>query len=335
MQVKTVTCLLAAGPVLGAVFLAVDGAGLSTVQLSPRTVPVRPLTKQNLDSGTDLRRSPDGAGDPPFVGVLAAPQPVILVATEGGRLRSVRVAAGDVVHRGELLAEIALDDLDLQRQVQAARVREAGVAVERARLRVDLDRRKRQRRELYPELFSLEDREERKLELDSAVLELEAARARKAEAEAQLRLLRRRMARSRIVAPRDGLVSERLVDPGATVFPEQPMFQLVDASARIVRFALPADSQRRLAVGMTVRAIPAGTVPEADAAGWVSPESCATIERISPKVADSAPLLFADARLAPGALAGLPLGTAVRVSLAEAGDCDGMPEEGSDDRSRS
>jgi RND family efflux transporter MFP subunit len=335
MQVKTVTCLLAAGPALGAMFLALDGAGLSTVQPSPRAVPVRPLTKQNRDSGTDLRRSPDGAGDSPFVGALAAPQPVILVATEGGRLRTVRVAAGDVVHRGELLAEIAPDDLDLQRQVQAARVREAGVAVERARLQVGLNRRKMKRREHYPELFSLEDREETKLQLDSAVLELEAARAREAEAEAQLRLLRRRRARSRIVAPRDALVSERLVDPGATVFPGQPMFQLVDASARIVRFALPADPHRRVAVGMTVRAIPAGTVPEADAAGWDSPESCATIERISPKVADSAPLLFVDARLASGALAGLPLGTALRVSVVEAGECGGKPEEGSDDRPRS
>lgn len=313
MRFRTVAYFSTGALALWLLLSEMDGAGSRAVEPSSKPVPAREVMAEPGESPADLHRPAEGPEAGPLVGVLAAAETVELVAPETGRVSTVRVAPGDLVQRGELLAEIAPDDLDLQRQAQEARVREAGVAVERARLRADLDRRKVKRRESHPDLFSLEDREERELELESALLELEAAQARQAEAEAQLRLLRGRIARSRIVAPRNALVSERLVDPGGTVSPGQPLFQLVDASARIVRFAVPADRRQPLAVGMSVR-----VTPDLDGAGH---ESCATIARVSPRVEENAPLLFVEAQLPTGELAGVPLGTAVRVSVADRAKC--------------
>jgi hypothetical protein len=49
--------------------------------------------------------------------------------------------------------------------------------------------------------------------------------------------------------------------------------------------------------------------------------SCGTIERVAPELDESSRLVFAEARLPPGGLAGVPVGTAVRVRVAEGGDC--------------
>lgn len=307
MTSRSLIAILAGAVLLGAVLWRADGADPPEAAPEAEALPPRPASETPEVQPAAGRRPARGGETAHLVGVLDARETVELVAKEAGRVAAVTVKPGDRVRRGQVLAEISPDGLELQRQAQEARVREARVAVERASLQADLGRRKVQRRQGHPELFALEDREEKALELESALLELEAARARRAQVEAGLRLLRERIARSRIAAPRDGLVSERLVDPGASVAPGQPVFQLVDPSARIVRFAVPAALHGRLAVGMAVGVTPAGTAARAAAGG------CAVIDRISPKVEESAPLLFVAARLEAGDLAGFPLGTALRV----------------------
>lgn len=322
MRFRSVLYFVAGGVALWLLLPRVDGAD-PVVPEAPRPVSAVEVSPQAATAAEE----PVPKGDPPedthLVGVLAAPETVELVAKEAGRVVQMRVAAGDRVQRGELLAEISPDDLDIRRQAQAARVRESHVAMEKSRLELDLRRRRVQRRRLHPDLFSLEDRELAESELERASMELEAAQARHAEAEALLELLVQRIARSRIVAPWDGLVSERRVDGGATVAAGQPILELVDATARIVRFAVPADEHRRYLVGTPVQVAADLTAP-----------ICAAIERVAPKVENSAPLVFVDARVAANGLADAPLGTAVRVYPAKAGECSERAEEAPNGRVR-
>jgi HlyD family secretion protein len=260
--------------------------------------------------GGEPRPPSDRAADG-LLGVLAAPETVELAAAGAGTLEVLTVAVGDVVRRGEAIARISLDDLDARRAAQAARLRDAGVAVERSRLEVDLARRKAQRRQGLQELFSLEEREQAELELERALLELEASRAREVEAEAELASLNEQIERRTMVAPIDGLVSERFADPGTTVAAAQPVVRIVATSPWVVRFAVPEVDRRRYSAGTPVRVALEGAAEA----------SCGTIERVAPELDESSRLVFAEARLPPGGLAGVPVGTAVRVRVAEGGDC--------------
>ena len=246
-----------------------------------------------------------------LLGVLAAPETVELAAAGTGRLEEMTVAVGDVVRRGETIARISLEDLDARRAAQAARLRDAGVAVERSRLEVDLARRKAQRREGLEELFSLEEREQSELELERALLELEASRARRVEAEAELASLDEQIGRRTVIAPIDGVVSERLADPGTNVAAGRLLVRIVATSPWIVRFAVPEVDRRRYGAGMPVRVTLEGTAEA----------SCGRVERVAPELDESSRLVFAEARLPPGGLEGVPVGTAVRVLAAEDGAC--------------
>ena len=75
--------------------------------------PVLPTVREGLDN--DL------------VGVIAPAEKIDLVASGAGRLEALNISLGEVVTKGMLLAEIALEDLDYRKLAQAARLRQAEV----------------------------------------------------------------------------------------------------------------------------------------------------------------------------------------------------------------
>ncbi len=294
-------CFCAGGLV---VFLRLAGAGTPGAAHAPLDPLVPPA--RAAESPVAAVAPPDARRDDGSLGVLAAPETIELVAGDTGRVLRVTCAAGDRVRRGALLVEVALDDYDARRRAQEARVHEASAAVERARLQVEVARRRVARRAEFPDLFSVEDRERADTELAQAGLDLEASLARTAEARAQLDLLLERIARGRVLAPLDGLVAERLVDPGASVSAGQPLLRLADSSAWIARFAVPARTP-----GLRVGSIVGVTLEDG------APAGCATVERLSPALDEASRLVFAEARLHARVPPGVPLGSALRVRVGD------------------
>jgi RND family efflux transporter MFP subunit len=152
-----------------------------------------------------------------FVGEVVANSDASLSTAESGRVRKVHVVEGDVVKQGQLLLE--LDDRLARAELFEARAnkQEASVAQQQA---------------------SREAERYQKLERESVVSALEASRevdeaARLAavneEAEATIKVRGERVHRHRIVAPFDGTVARRLVDPGDHLSAGQPALQLVTA----------------------------------------------------------------------------------------------------------
>jgi multidrug efflux pump subunit AcrA (membrane-fusion protein) len=111
--------------------------------------------------------------------------------------------------------------------------------------------------------------------------EARAARARAAAATAAVRLARGELARTRLVAPVDGVVLERRVDPGDTITgvatggPPQPLFEIADPTRLELRLEVEDEDAARLALGQAIVVTPEG-------GGAVLAR--ATIDRLAPRL---------------------------------------------------
>jgi RND family efflux transporter MFP subunit len=145
-------------------------------------IPV-PAGARILEVREEIVRTPVGV-----VGTVGSEERVNLSSRVNADVARVAVTAGDRVVRGQLLAE--LDARDLRQQLEAA---EADLA------RADAEFRRTE------ELYRNEAATRRQLELDEAALRAATARVE------EIRVL---LSHTRIVAPIDGVVVDRLVEAG-------------------------------------------------------------------------------------------------------------------------
>jgi HlyD family secretion protein len=242
-----------------------------------------------------LRSGPMAA--PPIAGLVRVTE--IKIAPEiSGRLKPFRVAAGDIVQRGQLLVE--LDNPEL-----AAAVVEARAAVDLAKATRDrvyagprkeqvdilargVDKAKAdllfaQQQQRRTSALASRDNASRK-DLDSANAavgsklaelalaeaqhlagvagptkeERAAADARVGGAEAALTTLERRLEKSRLSAPVDGVVQVLVAEPGEAVVPGQPVLTVNAAEDRWVTFNIREDRLHGIDIGSKLDLIAAG-----------------------------------------------------------------------------
>ena len=162
-------------------------------------------------------------------GTLEAPERVEIAARIEGAVIGLEVDLGDTVERGDTLARITPEDF-------SARVAQADA--ELAQARVELERLEAMRaRELASEQ------------------QLEQARTRSRVAAAQRRLASRQLADTRVIAPFDGAIAERLVSPGAFVRIGTPLFVLVATSPLRLAIDVPEAHAREVLVGSVCRVL--------------------------------------------------------------------------------
>jgi HlyD family secretion protein len=167
------------------------------------------------------------------VGNLIGETTVDVAPKTGGRLVSVNVKLGDRVRRGQLVGKI--EDREIVEQVNQAEashnVAEATIRQREADLNLALTNVERSRnlfgRQLLPKQ-TLDDAEAR---YTSAVAQVDLARAQLAQSQARIQELRINLANTNIVAPVDGFVAKRNVDPGAWVSQNAPVVSVVDISS--------------------------------------------------------------------------------------------------------
>lgn len=159
---------------------------------------------------------------------------------EGGRVAAVHVEAGDKVRRGQMLAQ--LDPTVAQSQVAAAMATR-----DELRAAADAAEAEYRRAQKAGGAFSVEELERRRT---AAV----TAHSRVALAEAQLAESQARLARTRIVAPSDGVVLTRtaeigqIASPGATV-----LFRLARNAEIEMRGLVAEQDMPRLRPGQVAR----------------------------------------------------------------------------------
>ena len=199
-------------------------------------------------------------------GTVKARIPVTLSARITATVTRLYVDQGDEVKRGQLVA--TLDDRDLaakragsvQAQETARRnVTAAQAAVAKAEAELDLARTKHRRDQdlLRSGYVSQSAMDSSAATLRSAEASLENAKATLAAREAETGTVAQEAAyagavlsHTRIAAPMDGIIVERLVETGSTVIPGTPIFRMVDPATLWVAARIDESVAGRVSVGL-------------------------------------------------------------------------------------
>lgn len=196
-------------PLAAALSLALAGCGggpKPETAAAPQAAPPAPVRAEPVASAAVTQQTR-------AVGTLAPRDEVRLGFKVGGLVEQVRVDAGDVVRKGEVLAELKRAEVD-------SAVAQATEAADKARR--DLERGRRLRAD--------EVATEEQVENLTTAYNVALANLRTARFNAQY---------ARIEAPFDGVVFERLVDSGEPVQASQPVLVLgATGSGWIVRIGL-------------------------------------------------------------------------------------------------
>lgn len=194
--------------------LVVAGCGADVAAPTP-VPPVVELATVAAASDADVVRAP---------GVVSRRLETPLAFRTGGIVASVRVREGDAVRRGQVLASLALDEID-------ARVAQARSAVEKARR--DLARAKNLQADRVATLEQVQD----------AGTGLE-------QAESALRIAEFNRRHSVIEAPATGVILRRLAEPGQEIGTGSAVLLFAaDAGGFVVRAGLSQADAARVRVG--------------------------------------------------------------------------------------
>ncbi len=174
--------------------------------------------------------------------LVTYPGAQVVVGTDlAGTIVSLPVQEKDRVRKGQLVAELRSDDYRASLAEARARITEAdadirlfAAEVERARMLWNQQVGTRQA-------------------LDRAERDLEAGRARRETAAATARRLEAVLAKTRIMAPIDGVVIARQAEPGETVEAGSPLMTVADLSRTRVEAEFDEFDAGRVRVGAPAR----------------------------------------------------------------------------------
>lgn len=180
------------------------------------------------------------------VGSLRSTSTVELQAETAGRVEAIHFVEGAEVSKGDLLFSLQDDTLRARYSAESA-------ALEASKVRVTQAEQALARREPLATTGAVADEE-----ITTTRTQLSEARAGVQQLEAQLREIGEQLEDTRVVAPFDGRVSERLVDVGDYVEVGEKMATLYRSGQIEAELSLPERLARRVRSGQKVVVIPAG-----------------------------------------------------------------------------
>lgn len=175
------------------------------------------------------------------LGSLEAVNDPKISAEIAGKIIKVSVRAGEVVKKGQLLAQI--DPRDAAHQVEADR----GEAARLSALLVQQERVVARQTELVQKNFISKNA------LDDVSAQRDALKNQLASAQARAGLSHNNVRKTKVSAPFDGVVEEQLVAAGDYIKLGDPMFKLVSNTKLRAHLPFPESAAPRLKVGMPVR----------------------------------------------------------------------------------
>lgn len=226
----------------------------------------------------------------------------LVMAPEAARIVELPKAAGDVVHKGELLVRFEIPSLDAEAAAKRS-------DVERAKARLDNAQASEERiRGLFERGIAA------RKEVEDAQRELAEAKAGLTEAESG-RLAASELAEREVVRARfDGIVASRSHHPGELVEAggSDPILRVIDPHALQVEAGVPVAEIASVAVGASARILAPGTTSSrrGDPARVLEPSTVVS----RPASVDPA-TGTALVRLSLGAATALPDGTPVGVEI--------------------
>lgn len=160
------------------------------------------------------------------VGQLAASEEVKLSFKTGGIIRKIHVREGQKVRKGQLLAELQLDEIDARVQQSVLGVQQSEISIDNAKLLLNkAERDYRNTLGLFQDsVATLEQLEDAELQLNNAKNQLHAAKTGLSFSQSSAEIANFNKDHSRIVAPANGDILIRLSESNEIVGPGQPVF---------------------------------------------------------------------------------------------------------------
>lgn len=232
---RIATILITLAVVTGALGLLVSGRTVlanraaDTERPEPAPRMVVEVARIELQPGYDVTRR--------FTGQIEAAQVTRLGFENPGTLAEILVDEGDIVAKGDVLAQLD------QRLLHAERA-QLTAAKNALEAQAELARRTEKRRNALNDRGFASDQS-----LDTIALSLVELQARISEVDAALASVDIRLDKARMRAPFDATVSVRERDPGVSLSAGQPVLALLEEGARQFRVGVSPDLVASLAAG--------------------------------------------------------------------------------------
>lgn len=159
-------------------------------------------------------------------GRLSSTEEAKLSFKTGGIIKKIYVREGQSVRKGQLLAELTLDEIQAQTQQANISQQQADINIENAKLALKLAQRDYDNAlGLYQDsVATLEQLQNAEVQLENAKNQLEAARKGKNLTQQQINVAQFNLKFSRITAPSDGIILKKLAENNELVGPGNPLF---------------------------------------------------------------------------------------------------------------
>lgn len=227
--------LVAAGAVLALIVLLLYIQGtIGGHKVRPGTVPLGTTGGPTAKTVPVEKREVDDVVDWP--GTVRSRSVANLAPKVMARVLEVRVTAGTAVKQGDVV--VLLDDRELRSRAEQARAGLAAAEAQAGQAETDL---RRTRMLIQKQATTPQD-------LEAAEARAKATRAQAAQARDGLAEVQVLLGETTVRAPFDGVVAERLVDPGDMAAPGKPLVILHDPQS----LRLEADVGERCAAPLTV-----------------------------------------------------------------------------------
>ncbi len=247
--------LIAAG-----LFAAGCGGGNETTSQKVEVVPGVRVQKVQLQKVTDVLEAP---------GSVIAVSTAQVAARTMGTVLQVAAREGDTVKRGQVLAQLDERELASRRSAAQAASRGASAGVARAakavaaaQAQADVMQKTYDRYAYLKEQKSVSQQEFDEItakqqaaqaNLEQATAGLRQAEAGSTQAQSEAHAAEDVASYARVVAPFDGRVIRRTVEPGSLVSPGMPLFVVEDTSRYQLEATLPAEALATVRKSASVR----------------------------------------------------------------------------------
>lgn len=159
-------------------------------------------------------------------GQLSSQEEIKLSFKTGGIIKRIHVREGQTVRKGQLLAELDLQEIRAQTQQASLGEEQARITIENAKLALQLaERDYKNTLGLYQDsVATLEQLENVEVQLDNAKNQLEAAQKNLAFNQQNVKVADFNLEHSRIIAPSSGIILKKVAEPNELVGPGTPVF---------------------------------------------------------------------------------------------------------------
>lgn len=233
---------------IGLVVVAVLAAGIGRAMIARKTEQARLTTQPKAPAALELAptdvavvRGDDFARTLEVSGTLVAVNSAFVKARVAAEVRSVAVREGDAVKAGQVLAQLDPTEFDWKLRQAEQQARSAQAQLEIA------ERTLQNNRTLVTQGFISANA------LETSVSNEAAARATLEAALAGVELARKARADATVTAPIDGLIAQRLVQPGERVPVDAKLLEIVDLRRLELQATIPPEDAGQLRVGATAQ----------------------------------------------------------------------------------